>query len=180
MRIIGGSFRGRHFDPGSKFTARPTTDFAKENLFNILGSRLDFETLHVLDLFSGTGSISLEFVSRGAPLVHAVESDPRHAAFIRKTIDTLQIADRMRVVRINAFQFIKSATHPYNVIFADPPFDMKEAEALPDLILASRLLATDGVFILEHGRSKLFFEHPNLVDAREYGSVRFSFFKKLE
>lgn len=180
MRIIGGSFRGRHFDPGSKFTARPTTDFAKENLFNILASRLDFETMHVLDLFSGTGSISLEFVSRGAPLVHAIESDHRHAAFIRKNIETLQIPDRMRVVKINAFQFIKTATHAYDVIFADPPFDMKEAEALPDLILSSCLLAPDGVFILEHGRTKEYLLHPNLVDAREYGSVRFSFFKKLE
>ncbi len=180
MRVISGSLRGRHIDPGSKFTARPTTDFAKENLFNILASRLEFDSLHVLDLFSGTGSISLEFVSRGCPMVHAIESNPKHAAFIRTTIDTLEISDQMRVVRINAFQFIRSATQAYNVIFADPPFDMKEAEGLPDLILSSRLMAPDGVFILEHGRSKEYLQHPNLVDAREYGSVRFSFFKKLE
>ena len=178
MRIISGTHRGRHIEPGKQFTARPTTDFAKENLFNILATRLDFESLNVLDLFAGTGSISYEFVSRGCPVVHAVEMDNRHASFIRKTIEALNMEKNLRIVRMSAFQFIKSAHHSYDVIFADPPYDLKDIETIPDLVLNSNLMAPNAVFILEHGKSIHFLSHPNIVDAREYGSVRFSFFKK--
>ncbi|MDD4033552.1 MAG: RsmD family RNA methyltransferase [Bacteroidales bacterium] len=178
MRIISGIHKGRTIIPDKKFSARPTTDFAKEGLFDILASRLDFENLKVLDLFSGTGGISYEFASRGCPLVHAVEQNPLHAAFISQTKEKLSL-NTLKVFKADVFRFIESSRQQYNLIFADPPYDMERVPELPDLILNLPILELNGIFILEHSRNIHFLEHENLIDARHYGSVNFSFFKKV-
>jgi len=178
VRIISGSHKGRTILPDKNFSARPTTDFAKEGLFGILSSRLDLESMEVLDLFSGTGGISYEFASRGCPLVHAVEQNPLHAAFISKTKEKLGLST-LQVYRSDVYRFILAARHSYSLIFADPPFNMPDIAALPDLILRSPILALQGIFVLEHGKKIHFLDHENLIDARNYGSVHFSFFKKV-
>ena len=161
--------------PGKGFDARPTTDFAKESLFNILTNKLDFEEVEVLDLFSGTGGISFEFASRGAKHIVSIESNHKHAAFIQKTANDLKFA-QMHIYKTNVFVFLKNCAHKYDLIFADPPYDMEGVETLPDLILSKDILKEDGIFILEHAKKLQFTGHPNLTDHRNYGSVNFSFF----
>lgn len=181
MRIISGSHRGKIINPGKGFEARPTTDFAKESLFNILANQLDFEAIDVLDLFSGTGGISFEFASRGARYIEAIESNHKHAAFIQKLAKDLKF-DQLHVYKTNAFVFLKSCTRKYDLIFADPPYDMDGVETLPELVLGKDLLKENGIFILEHAKKLHFTNHVNLTDHRQYGSVNFSFFspeKKL-
>jgi 16S rRNA (guanine966-N2)-methyltransferase len=177
VRIISGRYRGKVIAPGKGFDARPTTDFAKESLFNILANQIDFEEIEVLDLFSGTGSISYEFASRGCKSIEAVESNHKHAAFIAKTGKELKF-DQLKVYKTNAFVYLKSCTRTYDVIFADPPYDMAGVETLPETILGSGILKEDGVFILEHAKKLNFANSPNLIDHRNYGSVNFSFFGK--
>jgi 16S rRNA (guanine966-N2)-methyltransferase len=175
VRIISGAYKGKIINPGKGFDARPTTDFAKESLFNILANQIDFEEVEVLDLFAGTGGISFEFASRGAKRVEAVESNHRHAGFIQKTAGELKFA-QLHVYKTNAFVFLKSCSGKYDIIFADPPYEMEGVTALPDAILDKGLLAEEGMFILEHSKSLNFANHPNLIDHRHYGSVNFSFF----
>lgn len=177
MRIVSGTCRGRVISPPKNFKARPTTDFAKENLFNILSNRYDIEDLKVLDLFSGTGSISMEFASRGAKSVVSVEKDSLHQRFILSCSKDLKL-DAVTSIRGDVFAFISSCREKFDLIFADPPYDMDKVDDLPDLILGSELLQNDGVFILEHSKSKNFSSHPNCYEQRSYGSVNFSFFKK--
>jgi 16S rRNA (guanine966-N2)-methyltransferase len=162
--------------PGKDFEARPTTDFAKESLFNILANSYDFEELEVLDLFAGTGSIGLEFASRDSVRIDTVELSHKHSAFIQKTIQELGIK-QMNLFKINAFVYLKTCTRKYDIIFADPPYEMDTVETLPDIVLQKGLLKADGIFILEHSKKISFAEHPNLSEHRSYGSVNFSFFK---
>lgn len=176
MRIISGSHKGKLLLPGKGFEARPTTDFAKESLFNILANQIDFEGIDVLDLFSGTGGISFEFASRGAAMVEAVEINHKHAMFIQKITRELNFT-QLRLYKINAFTFLKTCTRKYDIIFADPPYDMDGVDALPNLILEKDLLKENGLFILEHAKKLHFNNHPNLSDHRYYGSVNFSFFR---
>jgi len=176
MRIIGGSFRSRIFSPGKNFQARPTTDFARENLFNILENRYNFENKIVLDLFSGTGSISFEFVSRGCQNVTSVELDLNHYNFICSVIEKLAIKSYVLALKTDVFKFIVRSLAQYNIIFADPPYDLKRLAEIPDLILNSNLLTDDGLLILEHGKSNDFSLHPFFRELRTYGSVHFSFF----
>jgi len=178
MRIIGGTFKSRIFTPGKNFKARPTTDFARENLFNILYNRYDFENKKVLDLFSGTGSISFEFVSRGVPDVACVELDRFHYNFICSVIGKLNVEQAVRAFNIDAFKFIERTTERYNIIFADPPYELKRLAEIPDLILNSNLLNDDGILILEHGKTNNFSMHPFFRELRTYGSVHFSFFSR--
>lgn len=176
MRIISGKYRGKQIVPPKGFEARPTTDAAKESMFNVLATRFDFEELQVLDLFSGTGGISFEFASRGATLIDAVESNFKHAAFIQSMAKDMKF-DQLHVIKTNAFIFLRSCSRKYDIIFADPPYEMEGVDTLPDLIMGKNLLNEDGVFILEHAKKLNFFTHPNIVDHRAYGSVNFSFFK---
>ena len=178
MRIVGGKYRGRHFIPGKKFKARPTTDMAKESLFNILQNTVDFEEIKVLDLFSGTGSISFEFASRGCTDITAVEINFNHVAFIKETIEKLGETS-IRVVKTNAFVFAEHFKEQYDLIFADPPYDMKNFSDVPDLIFRNNLLKDDGLFILEHSAQYDFSKLPQFKDSRQYGSVNFSFFKAV-
>lgn len=176
MRIVGGKYKGRHFTPGKKFNARPTTDMAKESLFNILLNTVDFESLKVLDLFAGTGSISFEFASRGCTDITAVEINYGHVAFIKETIKKLE-ETHIRVIKTNAFVFAEHYHEQYDLIFADPPYDMAKLGEVPELIFKNNLLKENGLFILEHSGSFDFSKHSRFKDIRKYGSVHFSFFR---
>ena len=177
MRVITGKYKGRHFDVPRSFKARPTTDFAKENLFNVLQGYIDFdEEPTALDLFSGTGSITLELPSRGCSRVVSVEADALHHSFIRGFIDKLQDLNAFPV-RADVFRFLSKCHEQFDFIFADPPYALPQLEQLPDIILSHRLLREDGLFVLEHGKKQDFSDHPRIVDHRAYGSVNFSFFK---
>lgn len=177
MRIIGGDMRGRTFLPPVNFKARPTTDFAKEGLFNTLVNMVDFETLSVLDLFSGTGGISYEFASRGCTDIISVEMNPVHAAFIKKTAEQLKISG-MQVVRHNVFDFLGICRKSFDLIFADPPYDIADFELIPDKVLSRDILNEDGMFIIEHPAAFDFSSNPCFIKMKKYGNVHFSFFKK--
>ena len=159
------------------FKARPTTDFAKENLFNVLSNYLDFEDgVSALDLFAGTGSISIELVSRGCDRVISVEKDRDHHAFICKVMQELK-TDKCIPIRGDVFKFIKGSRQQFDFIFADPPYELKGLETIPNLIFENNLLKEDGLLVLEHGKTDNFEDHPNFVERRIYGSVNFSFFR---
>jgi len=176
VRIIGGTYKGRQIARDNKLTLRPTTDFAKEGLFNILSNRYDLSSFDILDLFSGTGSISYEFASRGCPNIHSVEMDPRHAAFIRTTAEKSGFS-QIRVVRDDAFHFLTICKAQYDIVFADPPYDMPHIEELPELIFRQNILKPDGILIVEHSKRNDFTGNEHLFDHRNYGNVHFSFFK---
>ena len=176
MRIITGKYKGRHFDIPRAFKARPTTDFAKENIFNVMMGYLDFEGAGALDLFAGTGSISLELVSRGCRQVISVESDRDHANFIRQCFEKLN--DKTDIlIRGDAFKFIKSCHQQFDFIFADPPYALEQLPEIPELILSKQLLKEGGVFVFEHGKQYDFSHVSGFVEHRAYGSVNFSIFQ---
>ena len=174
MRIITGIYKGRHFDIPKTFKARPTTDFAKENIFNVLTGYLDFEGISALDLFSGTGSISLELVSRGCAHVISVELDRDHHRFIQDCLKKLG-TDSCVALRGDVFRFIKSCKHGFDFIFADPPYALKELSSIQ-----KGLLKEGGIFVLEHGKDQDFTADPHFVEHRSYGSVNFSIFRTTE
>ena len=176
MRIITGQFKGRHFDIPRTFKARPTTDFAKENIFNVLNGYIDFDGITALDLFAGTGSISLELVSRGCKEVVSVEKDRDHARFIAECMKKIN-AENDILIRGDVFRFLKSCHQKFDLIFADPPYALPELDTLPDLVFEHDLLAADGVFVFEHGKHNDFSAHPCFKEHRSYGSVNFSIFR---
>jgi len=176
MRIISGSLKGRRFSPPKSFSARPTTDVARESLFNILNNRVDFEELSVLDLFAGTGSISYEFASRGCEDITTVELNYKHFSFIKSMIKEFGFEKEIRLIKADAFKYLKKCGLKYSLIFADPPFDLKEFETIPDKFFEQDLLKADGVFILEHSDKLSFNEHPKFQEVKKYGKVHFSFF----
>ena len=177
MRIISGRLKGRIIHPPKNLRARPTTDFAKENLFNVLNNQLDFEGIDVLDLFAGTGSISYEFASRGAATVTAVEINNVHVNFIKSSAHSLGI-NNIFVVRANAFLYIKGVKKQFDVVFADAPYDIEGSDTLPDMVFDHNILKEGGLFILEHSKNLSFERHKHFSESRSYGSVQFSFFKK--
>lgn len=178
MRIIGGNFKGRKFYPPAKnWPTRPTTDFAKEGLFNILQNSFDFETLKVLDLFGGTGNHSYEFISRGCNDVTYVDRFRGCLAFVKKTAATLEIEDKINIVANDVFKYIKSCNHSYDYIFAGPPYGMPRLDDLPDLIFKHELLNPNGWFVLEHNPNHNFENHSHFVKSRNYGTTIFSFFE---
>ena len=176
MRIITGIYKGRHFDVPRTFKARPTTDFAKENIFNVLQGYVDFEDATALDLFSGTGSISLELVSRGCQQVVSVEADRDHARFIQECFKKLT-EDKDILIRGDVFRFLKSCKQKFDFIFADPPYALEKLPEIPDLILNGELLNEEGILVFEHGKNYDFSNHPRFVEHRSYGSVNFSIFR---
>lgn len=176
MRIIGGEFKGRRFSPPIGLKARPTTDYARESLFNILNNRVDFEELRVLDLFAGTGSISFEFVSRGCRDVTCVELAGLHLSFIHKCIGQMGFERFIRPIKADVFKFIEKNSESFDLIFSDAPYDLTKADTLPDSILSSGLLKADGIYIMEHSDKKDFSSHPSFIEIRKYGKVNFSFF----
>lgn len=176
MRIVSGNFKGMRVEPPRDITARPTTDFAKESLFNTLGNIIDFYNIKVLDLFAGTGSISYEFISRGAASVIAIEMSITQIDFIKKMCNKLKTTN-IHVYRSDVLKFLNRCKEQYDVIFADPPYQMSNIEAILDAVFKGNLLGEDGIFILEHNKEHSFAEHPNLFDSRRYGNVHFSFFR---
>lgn len=179
MRIITGKYKGRRFEVPRTFKARPTTDFAKENIFNVLQGYIDFDDATALDLFAGTGSISLEMLSRGCRQVVSIEADRDHANFIRQCGQKLG-DDNLALVRGDVFRFLKSCSQKFDLIFADPPYALKELPTIPDIITPAEgggLLAEDGIFVFEHGKQYDFSDHPRFVEHRAYGSVNFSLFR---
>ncbi len=179
MRIISGKYKGRRISAPSNITARPTTDFAKEGLFNLLNNRIDLEGIDVLDLFAGTGSISIEFVSRDCKSIISIEQNDRHCNFIRKICTELKITN-LSLLKTDVFKFIASCHTQFDMIFADPPYELDKIAEIPDLIFNQKLLKADGVFVLEHSAKTDFANHPNFVDHRNYGNVNFSFFEVKE
>ena len=158
------------------FKARPTTDFAKENIFNVIRAYVDFEDCRALDLFAGTGSISLEMLSRGAQTVVSVEQDRSHAAFISSCFKKIA-ADNAILVCGDAFRYVGSCRQQFDLVFADPPYALEKLDSIPDTVLDKGLLASDGILVLEHGAAKDFSQHPRFVEHRAYGSVNFSIFR---
>lgn len=179
MRIISGKYKGRRFDPPKNFKARPTTDFAKENLFNVLNNSIDWESMDALDLFGGTGSISFELVSRGCTKVVCVEKNPVHSSFIEKTRKELQ-ANEIILFKMDVFKYLEHCRDQFDFIFADPPYDLKNFTDVPRIIFERNLLRDGGTFILEHSKDYDFSDLPYFNDKRVYGSVNFSIFKKDE
>lgn len=177
MRVTGGELRGRRPKPVKGFSGRPTTDFGREGLFNLLRSRVDIEGANVLDLFAGTGMVSLEFASRGCASVTCVEMDGRAVRSIQQMFDTFGL-DQGQAIRGNALDFIKRALTSFDIVFADPPYDLPEMAELPERILASGLLEPGGWFILEHGQRTDVSFAPSFKECRHYGHVHFSLFEK--
>ncbi len=176
MRIISGKYKSRRIQVPANLKARPTTDFARESLFNVLNNRLDWEETTVLDLFSGTGSVALEFVSRGCPFVVSVEMNQNHYNFICKAQETLG-AKELFPVKAEVFKYLQSLNQKFDLIFADPPYDLLSINTIPDLIFKRELLKPEGIFILEHSKKQNFSAHPHFVNERNYGNVHFSFFE---
>lgn len=175
MRVIGGKLKGIRLNPPAKLPVRPTTDIAKEALFNILYNQLDFDTIHVLDLFSGTGNISIEFASRGVPSITSVDRDfgcYNYLKAIAKQYDLNAIQSH----KADVFKFIEMETEKYDLIFADPPYDMPQMNLLASVIFRKGLLKADGYLIIEHPSMKKIDNDPHFVEQRTYGSSSFSFF----
>ena len=176
MRVITGIYKGRHFDIPRTFKARPTTDFAKENIFNVLTGYLDLEGATALDLFSGTGSITLELLSRGCRQVVSVEMDRDHHRFITDCLKKLN-TNACLPLRADVFRFLNSCHSQFDFIFADPPYALKELPRIPDLVLEKGLLKEGGIMVFEHGKDHDFSQHPRFIEHRAYGSVNFSLFR---
>jgi 16S rRNA (guanine(966)-N(2))-methyltransferase RsmD len=178
MRIISGQYKGRIINPPRNLRARPTTDFAKENLFNVLnGFGFDYGECDVLDLFAGTGSVSYEFASRGARSVTAVEINAVHWAFIRRMAGELGFDGRLFAVKANVFNYLRACTRQFDIVFSDAPYDLPGSEEVIPLVLEGGLLKEDGVLIFEHSsKGQDFSSHPRFLQTRSYGSVQFTLF----
>lgn len=175
MRIIGGQYKGRIISPAAGLKARPTTDFARESLFNILNNRVDFESISVLDLFSGTGAVGFEFASWGVEVVHMIEKDSKHISGIRQNIEKIGIKN-IKPVHIDVKAFLKTCKFKYDIVFADPPYDLGWLSGIPDLVISSGVMKANGFLILEHPKTLRFGDHKSFYEHRNYGSVNFSFF----
>lgn len=177
MRIIRGTHRGRRITPPANLPVRPTTDLAKESLFNILDNHIYFDDIRVLDLYAGTGSISYEFASRGSQLVIAVDIHPRCVSFISETATKLGLS-QLRAVRSSSIGFLNHCSEKFDLIFADPPYELEGVEDVIRLVFERQLLLDNGWLIIEHSQGRDFSSFPNFTQHRNYGKVNFSFFKK--
>lgn len=175
MRIIAGTLKGRRLTPPANLPVRPTTDMAREGLFNILNNYVDYEDCTVMDLFAGTGAMSVEFISRGAREVTSVDINNACAEYIKSEAQRLELRN-LRVVRADVFDLLKRANRKFDIVFADPPYAIEGLQTLPDLVFEHQLLNDDGIFILEHPREYTFEEHPHFWQHRNYGKVNFTFF----
>ena len=175
MRIIAGNLRGRRLNPPQNLPVRPTTDMARESLFNILNNYVDYEDCCVMDLFAGTGAVSLEFVSRGAREVTSIDINNQCTDFIKQCATQFGI-NNLHVVRADVFDLLKRANRRFDIVFADPPYFLEGLATLPDLVFDRGVLTDDGIFILEHPAEYTFEEHPHFWQHRAYGKVNFTFF----
>ncbi|MCH1576403.1 MAG: RsmD family RNA methyltransferase [Flavobacteriales bacterium] len=175
MRIIGGTLKGRRFSPPRHFKGRPTTDFGREGLFNLLRSRIELEGVEALDLFAGSGAVSFELASRGAVSVTSVEKDAGSCRYIHKQAQDFGF-DAIRVLRADAFAFLGKAVTQFDLVFADPPYTEPKLPELPAMVASAGLVAKGGLFVLEHGDRQDFSKEDGFVEMRKYGHVHFSFF----
>ncbi|HMQ60492.1 MAG TPA: RsmD family RNA methyltransferase [Flavilitoribacter sp.] len=179
MRIIGGKFKGRRFyPPADKWPTRPTTDFAKEGLFNILNNTFDFEEIKVLDLFGGTGNHSYEFISRGCEDVTYVDKFGSCVDFVKKTAAQLGLAGELKIFRSDVFKFIAGCRDQFDYIFAGPPYGLPNLDQIPGLIFEHKLLKPGGWLVLEHNPHHDFKTHPHFIQDRHYGKTIFSIFEQ--
>jgi 16S rRNA (guanine(966)-N(2))-methyltransferase RsmD len=176
MRIIGGEFGGRRFNPPARIPARPTTELAKEGLFNMLANTIDFEDITTLELFAGTGSITYELASRGAGQLTVVERDPASVDFIKKTAAELGITGKMNIVRNDVFKFLRQHTGQYHFIFSDPPYALPNMDQIPLIIFEKNLLLPGGTFVMEHTHTHDYQRHPHFARVKNYGTTVFTFF----
>lgn len=176
MRIIRGKYGRRRFDVPSNISARPTTDFARENIFNVLENLTDLEDADCLDLFAGTGAISFEFLSRECRHVTAVEKASTQWRFISQVAQRLNV-DNFTLIRGDVFRFVATCTGKFDIIFADPPYDLTRFGEIPSLILSSKMLREGTIFVIEHSRNYDFSNLPHFLEHRVYGSVNFSIFR---
>ena len=178
MRIISGTHKGRRINPPQNLPVRPTTDFAKEGLFNILNNHIDFEGLKALDLFCGTGNITYEFASRGCADITSIDDNYPCCEFVKKTISSFKMTE-VKVIKSDVFSFLKKTTNTYQLIFAGPPYEMEpeKFELIPELVFSKNLLQKEGILIIEHGARTDFSKHSCFFEHRKYGNVNFSFFK---
>ncbi len=175
MRIIAGNLRGRRLNPPQNLPVRPTTDMARESLFNILNNYVDYEDCSVMDLFAGTGAVSLEFISRGVREVTSVDVNAQCTDFIKQSAAQFGVKN-IHVVRADVFDLLKRANRSFDIVFADPPYALDGLAELPDIVFSKDILTEDGIFILEHPREFSFEEHPHFWQHRAYGKVNFTFF----
>ncbi|MBI2258690.1 MAG: 16S rRNA (guanine(966)-N(2))-methyltransferase RsmD [Flavobacteriia bacterium] len=177
MRIIRGILKGKRFTAPKSFPSRPTTDFAKEGLFNMLESRIEINNLHILDLCAGTGNITFEFCSREAKHVVSVDQNASCASYIFKNVEQFQIQDKVKVIKSEVRSFLKKWDYTYDLIFFDPPYESTFYEECISLIFTKKLLKENGLLIVEHNNKKDFSSFPNWIECRSFGNVYFSFFK---
>lgn len=177
MRIIGGIHKGKQLVTPKNLPVRPTTDFAKEGLFNILNNRLDFEELTVLDLFCGTGNITLEFASRGAKKIISIDKHSACLNFVRDTAKALKL-NSIYSERADVFKYLEKSQSTYDLIFADPPYDLQNIADIRELVFKHNLLNEDGLLIIEHGPRTNLSDKEFYQETRKYGNVNFSFFSK--
>lgn len=175
MRIIAGTLRGRRLNPPQNLPVRPTTDMARESLFNILNNYVDYEECSVMDLFAGTGAVSMEFVSRGAREVTSIDINVQCTDFIKQSAAQFGVKN-LHVVRADVFDLLKRANRKFDIVFADPPYALEGLPTLPDIVFDREVLTDDGIFILEHPGEFSFEEHPHFWQHRSYGKVNFTFF----
>lgn len=175
MRIISGDLRGRRLYPPTDLPVRPTTDMAREALFNILRGRVEFECVDVLDLFSGTGTVGFEFISRGVRQLTSIDQNPKCIAFQRQTAERFGV-DNFIALRMDVFNFLSRSRQKFDLIFADPPYELKQFDTVPELVLP-KFLKPEGIFVLEHSKEHCFEKHPLFVEQRHYGKVNFTFFQ---
>jgi len=177
MRIISGKHKGRKILPPKGLPVRPTTDLCKESLFNILNNNFHLNDVNVLDLFAGTGNMSYEFASRGAIQVTAIEQDAKCVNYIKQTITLLDLS--INVLRTDVFQFLEKNQAKYDIIFADPPYEMDISQFLKIIEKAfeKNMLNEDGFLIIEHSKYTHLSDHPQLFEQRHYGGTIFSFFE---
>lgn len=179
MRIISGTHKGRPIKVTKDFKDRPTTDFAKESLFNILKNMFNFENLKVLDLFAGSGNISFEFASNGIFDITMVDNNPQYIDFIEQQAAELFPENKFIYIPADVFDFLKKYSLNYDIIFADPPYKLENISSFPDLILENNTILNDTLFILEHSKLFDFEDHKYFLKHKKYGKVHFSFFIKI-
>ena len=175
MRIIGGIYKGKQIVAPKNLPVRPTTDFAKEGLFNILSHKIDFEGLCVLDLFCGTGNISLEFASRGAKKIYSIDKHSPCLFFLKDTSKALKLSN-IFTDRADVFKYLDKSSSTFDVIFADPPYELENIEMIHEIVFKNNLLNADGLLIIEHGSKTDLSSKKNYIETRKYGNVHFSFF----
>ncbi len=179
MRIIGGKFKGHRFSPpANNWPTRPTTDFAKEGLFNILNNSLDFSEEKMLDLFGGTGNHCYEFISRGCTDATYVDQHGPAVKFVNKIAAKLKIEDNIRIVKSDVFKFVARTPEKYDYIFAGPPYPLPTLDTIPDHIFKHDILRPGGWLVMEHNPNHNFEDHPRFFQARNYGTTIFAFFAK--